>query len=167
MLIAPTLFFIVFATLACIGIGWLIQRGMLPFNSTIAFNSWQLKFLNVWVQVALMVGVIFPIILLFIFWDETFARQFLLLYLLAVVIQLISEATLSRWLCPSIVVFIGTIYTIFRLWQVWTGMHLSVYSPPWLTMLWSILLFWVANLIMLVFMAFPNIASADNIMDQS
>lgn len=167
MSISTTLFFIVFATLACLGIGWLIQRGMLPFNSTIAFNGWQLKFINVWVQVALVVGVIFPIILLFIFWDDTSSRQFLLLYLLAVVIQLISEATLSRWLCPSIVVFIGTSYTIFRLWQVWTGMHLSVYSQPWLTLLWLIFLFWVANLMMLVFMAFPSIASTDNIMDQS
>lgn len=166
MSIAFTLFFIVFATLACLGIGWLIQREMLPFNPTIAFNNWQLRFINIWVQVALVVGVIFPIILLFIFWNEVPSRQFLLLYLLAVVIQLISEATFSRWLCSSIVVFIGTIYTIFRLWQVWTGMHLSVYPQPWLTLLWLILVFWVANLIMLLFMAFPSISSTDNVIDQ-
>lgn len=157
--LVPTLFFIIFATVVCVGIGWLIQKQLIPFRTEIGFNRWQLTYLKVWVQVALVAGVIFPIVLLFVFWNDALSRQFLLLYLLAVVIQLITEATFSRWLCSSIVVFIGAIYTLFRIEQVWVGIHLSIYPQPWLTILWLIFLFWVANLIMLVFMAFPSIFS--------
>lgn len=157
--LVPTLLFIIFATVICVGIGWLIQKQLIPFRTAIAFNRWQLTFLKVWVQIALVVGVIFPIILLFVFKNDALSRQFLLLYLLAVVIQLITEATFSRWLCSSIVVFIGTVYTLFRIMQVWEGMQLFIYPQPWLTIIWLIFLFWVANLIMLVFMAFPSIFS--------
>lgn len=151
------LLFMTIATLVCAGIGWLIRRGILPFNTSIAFNNWQLKFIKIWVQVALLVGVILPLLLLLVFWDDPSSRQFLALYLLAVVVQLFSEATFSRWFCASIVVFIGTAYTVFRLWQLWEGMHLTTYPQPWLALLWLISLFWVANLLMLALMAFPSI----------
>ena len=92
-----------------------------------------------------------------VFWNEPTVRDFLSCYLLAVVVQLASETGFSRTLCKSVVVIIGTFYTVFRIWQLWSGLHLTIYSQPWLALLWLVLLFWVANIIMLTTMAIPSL----------
>ena len=76
---------------------------------------------------------------------------------MVVAIQLASETFLSRTLCKSTVAIVGTLYTGFRIWQLWEGLHLVAYSQPWLGLLWLVLLFWVANIIMLTSMAIPSI----------
>ena len=98
-----------------------------------------------------------PLIMLVAFWEPSIPRQFFSCYLLAVAVQLASEASFSRLLSQSVVVIIGTLYTGFRIWQLWQGLHLFAYPMLWLGLLWLVLLFWVANLIMLVFMAIPSI----------
>ena len=59
-------------------------------------------------------------------------------------------------LYKSVVVIIGTLYTGFRIWQLWLGLNLMVYPQLW-WLLWLILLFWIANMIMLTVMAIPSI----------
>ena len=149
--------FIAIATLLSALVGWLVKKGALPLKPMMAFSSLQWQFMRVWVKVALVVGVILPFVMLVAFWDQSIPRQFFSCYLLAVVVQLASEASFSRLLCKSIVVIIGTLYTVFRIWQLWEGLHLFAYPILWLGLLWLVLLFWVANLIMLVSMAIPSI----------
>ena len=60
-------------------------------------------------------------------------------------------------LCKSVLVIIGTLYTGFRIWQLWSGLHLVTYSQPWLGLLWLVFIFWVANMIMLTTIAIPSI----------
>ena len=91
------------------------------------------------------------------FWDKSILRVFFSCYLLAVVVQLGSEISFSRIFCKSVVVIIGTLYTGFRIWQLWSGLHLITYRMPWLGLLWLVFLFWVANMIMLITMAIPSI----------
>lgn len=150
-------FFIAIATLLSAGVGWLVKKGKLPLKRRIAFSEAQWQFMRVWVKVALVVGVILPSVMLVAFWQESILRLFFSYYLLAVAVQLASEASFSRWFCPSIVVIIGTLYTGFRIWQLWSGLQLVAYRLPWLGLLWLVLLFWVANMIMLVTMGFPSI----------
>jgi hypothetical protein len=149
--------FIAIATLLSALVGWLVKKGALPLKPMMAFSSLQWQFMRVWVKVALGVGVILPLVMLVAFWDKSIPRQFFSCYLLAVAVQLACEASFSRLLCKSVVVIIGTFYTGFRIWQLWEGLHLFPYPILWLGLLWLVLLFWVANLIMLVIMAFPSI----------
>ena len=100
-------------------------------------------------------GIVVPVVLLLIYWQTVAVRQILIAYLLAIAIQLISERVLSQWLCGSVVVAIGTIYTGFRIWQLISGLQLI--DNSWLNLLWLVLLFWVANLIMLITFATPAI----------
>lgn len=149
--------FCAIATLLSISYGWLVKTEKLPFNSIMAFNDTQLQFMKVWVNVALVIGVIIPVIMWIVFWDTPILRQFFSCYLLAVVIQLVCEISFSRTFCKSVVVIIGTLYTGFRIWQLWSGLQLVTYSQPWLGLLWLVFLFWVANMIMLTTMAIPSI----------
>lgn len=149
--------FIAIATLLSVLVGWLVHQGKLPLKPMMAFTSAQWQFMRVWVKVALAVGVVLPLIMLVAFWHESIPRQFFSCYLFVVAVQLVCERSFSRLLTKSIVVIIGTLYTGFRIWQLWEGLQLIDYQMPWLALLWLVLLFWVANLIMLVFMAFPSI----------
>jgi hypothetical protein len=149
--------FIAIATLLSALVGWSVKKGALPLKPMMAFSSLQWQFMKIWVKVALGVGVILPLIMLVAFWEQSIPRQFFSCYLLAVAVQLASEASFSRILSKSVVVIIGTLYTGFRIWQLWEGLHLFAYPMLWLGLLWLVLLFWVANLIMLVFMAIPSI----------
>jgi hypothetical protein len=150
-------FFIAIATLLSAIYGWLVKTGKLPFKSSMDYGDAQLQFMKVWVKVALLLGVIIPVVLWFVFWDQVVARQFFSCYLLVVVVQLASESSFKSIFCPSVVVIIGTLYTGFRIWQLWSGLHLTTYPMPWLGLLWLVFLFWVANMIMLISMPIPNI----------
>lgn len=155
-------YFCAIATLLGVSYGWLTKQGKLPFNSVMAFNDTQWQFIKVWVNVALILGVVIPVVMLISFWNEPILRHFFGCYLLVVAIQLVSEIGFSRTLCKSVVVIIGTLYTGFRIWQLCSGLQLITYSQPWLSLLWLVLLFWVANMIMLTTMAIPSILPESN-----
>ena len=149
--------FCAIATLLSVSYGWLVKKEKLPLNSVMAFNNAQLQFIRVWAKLAGIIGIILPIVMWIVFSKEAIVRVFFSCYLLAVAVQLASEIGFSRTLCKSVVVIVGTLYTGFRIWQLWSGLHLIAYPQPWLGLLWLILLFWVANIIMLTTMAIPSI----------
>lgn len=149
--------FCIFATIISAIYGWSVKKAILPLRSVMAFNDSQWQFMKVWVNVALLLGVILPVVMLVFFWDRSLLRGFFGCYLFAVAVQLASEIGFSRILCKSVVVIIGTLYTGFRIWQLWSGLHSFDYPQPWLALLWLVFLFWVANLIMLTTMAIPSI----------
>lgn len=149
--------FLAIATFLSVSYGWLVKHGKLPFNSVMAFNDAQQQFIKVWAKIALLVGVIVPIVMWIIFWEQPVLRTFFSYYLLVVAVQLASEISFSRIYVKSVVVIIGTLYTGFRLWQLWAGLHSFNYPQPWLSLLWLVFIFWVANIIMLTFMAIPSI----------
>jgi hypothetical protein len=154
--------FLTGATLSSTGIGWLVKTGNLPLKTMMTYTEGQLQFIRVWAKIALVIGIILPFVLLITLWSNSIVRQFLVSYIVVVIVQLVCEASFSRWLVKSVVVVIGTIYTIFRLWQVWEGLHLTSYGQPELGLLWLVMSFWIANIIMLVFMAIPSILPDKN-----
>lgn len=149
--------FLVFATLLSVGVGWLVKQAALPLKPMMAYSETQLQFIKVWLNIALLIGVILPLVMLIVFWKQPIQNQFFSYYLIVVFVQLTSEIVFSRWLCKSVVVIIGMVYTGFRIWQLWSDLHIVTYSQPWLTLLWLVWIFWVANMIMLLTMAFPSI----------
>ncbi|WP_333325310.1 hypothetical protein [Microcoleus sp. Aus8_D1] len=86
-------------------------------------------------------------------------------YLVVLIVQIAAEQILSRVLFPSLVVFSGTMYTAFRIWQLWQGQQLVTamaqlnnHNPIVVSsLLWLLLLFWSSNLIVLFAVAWPRI----------
>lgn len=154
--------FCAIATILSVIYGWSVKQGKLPFNSVMAFNDAQRQFIKVWASIALLVGVIIPLVMLVVFWHKPVERSFFSYYLVVVAVQLASEIGFSRIYVKSVVVIIGTLYTGFRLWQLWLGLHSYTYPQPWLGLLWLVWFFWVANIIMLTFMAIPSIFPKSN-----
>ena len=90
--------FMVIATFLSTSYGWLVKKGKLPFSSVIGFNDAQWQFMKVWVNVALLLGVIFPVVMWIVFWNQSILRVFFSFYLLTVVVQLVCERSFSRTL---------------------------------------------------------------------
>jgi len=122
--------FIAIATLFSLGIGWSIAKERLPLKQEMAYSPAQFQFIQLWIKIAIIFGVILPAIILVGFWHEPMLRQFFALYFLTVICQLLSETFFSRLCCQSIVVVIGSFYTVFLLWQLWSGLHLTAYPQP-------------------------------------
>ncbi|CAA9576806.1 hypothetical protein AVDCRST_MAG81-2358 [uncultured Synechococcales cyanobacterium] len=151
-----TLFILVMTSLS-IGYGFGVKAQRLPFSAEIGFSDQQWSFLRWWVKLALVTGVLLPIALYVQSWEQPSSSTFWVSYLLVVAVQLISERVFSQWLVPSVVVPIGFCYTAFRLWQLldgFTGLSLSHLA---LVGFVGVVLFWIANLVMLMTIAIPTI----------
>lgn len=114
---------------------------------------------------AILVGLLLPGIAFLVWIRQKELREFLGFYLLVLIIQIVTEQVLSSVLFPSIVVVTGSIYTAFRVWQLWQGQQLMTTTAQPDTrirtiigsLLWLLLLFWSSNLIMLLVIAWPSI----------
>ncbi len=159
------LLFVALATLLILLIGWFTLGGALPVKLVIDYSDWESKFIQFWVVMAISVGLLLPGIAFLVWIRQKELREFLGLYLLVLIIQIVTEQVLSSVLFPSIVVVTGSIYTAFRVWQLWQGQQLmtTTAQPDTRTrtiigsLLWLLLLFWSSNLIMLLVLAWPSI----------
>ena len=153
--------FALFATLLAIFVGWLILTGVLPIQQNVRFNDAGRRFMSVWIKLAIAIGLILPSILWFVWIKNPQPRKILGFYLSVLTIQIVTEQIFSRVGFPSLVVIIGTLYTAFRIWQLWQGQQLiytNSSSPSWMSaMLWLLGLFWSGNLIMLLTLGWSSI----------
>ena len=98
-------------------------------------------------------------------WRYLDSRKILGFYLVVLIVQIAVEMIVSRVLFPSLVVMSGTIYTAFRIWQLWQGQQLvkaevqinNDHSTIFSNLLWLLLLFLSSNLILLFTVAWPTI----------
>jgi hypothetical protein len=149
-----TLSFVISATLLTLAVGWLIAIEAVPIQKTIQFSDAERGFMQVWMGLAIAIGLILPSVAGFIGFKHPQLRKILGFYLSVLMVQIITEQIFSSVVFPSLVVVIGTIYTTFRLWQLWQGQQLICTSHSssrkWISALLSILgLFWSSNLILL------------------
>lgn len=146
--------FSVLATLITILIGWLSSVELLPITQTIEYSDAGLKFIHVWLRLAIAIGLILPVVTFIVWFKRPEPRRVFGFYLLLLVIQIITEQIVSSVWLPSLVVVIGTLYTVFRVWQLWQGLHLikttQAQHKLMTSVLWLLLLFWSSNLIMLL-----------------
>nr|WP_290226825.1 hypothetical protein [Trichocoleus desertorum] len=149
--------FILVITILAIAYDFGVKAQRLPFSAEIGFGEQQWSFLKAWVKIALVIGVLLPIALCVQSWGQPESLAFWGSYLLVVAVQLISERVFSQWLVPSVVVPIGFFYTAFRLWQLMDGVtQLSLSRLAWIGFS-GVVLFWAANLVMLIAIAIPTI----------
>ena len=155
--------FIVSATLLILLSGWLIRANALPIQSEILYSKAEQNFVQVWIQIAISVGLLLPILAFLVRIRRSDARTVFGFYLLVLVIQIVTEQFCSRIFSRSLSVLIGTLYTGFRLWQLWQGCRILKMNPrlDQLTqsLLWLLLFFWSANLIFLLTAGWSRILS--------
>ncbi|MBD1825282.1 hypothetical protein H6F51_22695 [Cyanobacteria bacterium FACHB-DQ100] len=158
--------FALFATLLTIALGWLISIRAVPIAQTIHFNDAERRFMGIWIWLAITLGVILPGIAWIVWFRHPQIRKILGLYLSALIIQILTEQIFSSLGFPSLVVAIGTVYTIFRLWQLWRSQQLisqasgnAVNRKGMTVLLWILGLFWCSNLIMLSTLGWSSVLS--------
>jgi hypothetical protein len=156
--------FVGLATVITLVVGGLVQVGKLPIEPNIDFSQAGLKFIRVWIWLAITLGILLPAIALIIWRGQPGVRKVLGFYLVVIVIQIITEQLFSSFWMPSLVITVGTLYTSFRLWQLWQGQQLLQANGSWQQSSWMLrglflllLLFWAANLVQLVTLAWPTI----------
>lgn len=157
-----TLSFVVSATLLTLAMGWLIAIEAVPIQKTIQFSDAERAFMRVWMGLAIAIGLILPSVAWLIWLKHPQLRKVLGFYLSVLIVQIITEQIFSSVMFPSLVVVIGTIYTTFRLWQLWQGQQLigtfRSSSRKWMSALLLILgLFWSSNLIMLLTLGWSSV----------
>ncbi|MGF2034214.1 MAG: hypothetical protein RMZ43_002625 [Nostoc sp. CmiVER01] len=158
--------FMVLATLVVILVGWLTSIGILPISQMINYSDAGLRFIRVWILLAIAIGLIVPTITFVIWFKYPEICKIFGLYLLVLIIQIVTEQIVSKVWFPSLVVVIGTLYTAFRVWQLWHEQQF-IKSTDFVVergnfriisnVLWLLLLFWSSNLIMLLTLSWPSI----------
>ncbi|MEG3841070.1 hypothetical protein [Microcoleus sp. herbarium14] len=160
-----TLLFVACTTLLLLVVNWLILSDILPIKKTIDYSAVQANFIQIWIKLAAFIGLLLPIIAFFACWRYLDRRKILGFYLVVLIVQIAAEMIVSRILFPSLVVISGTIYTVFRIWQLWQGQQLvkaevqinNDRPTTFSSLLWLLLLFWSSNLIVLFVVSWPTI----------
>jgi len=160
-----TLLFVTCATLVLLPLNWLMLGDTLLIKKAIDYSISQTNFIRVWLKIAVFLGLLLPGVAFFVWRRYPEPKKILGFYLVVLIIQIASESILSRVLFPSLVVITGTIYTVFRIWQLWQGQQLvnsgvqtNNHNPIiFRILLWLLLLFWSSNLIVLFTVAWPSI----------
>ncbi|MEG3991561.1 hypothetical protein QUA13_31485 [Microcoleus sp. S28C3] len=115
--------FIVSATVLTLMIGWLMVANLLPIQAAIDYSEAERSFVQIWLQVAIVIGLLLPGIAFLVWIRHPNLRAVFGFYLLVLAIQIVSEQIFSRVFSSSILVIIGTLYTAFRVWQLWQSQH--------------------------------------------
>ena len=154
-----TSLFIAFVTIFIVLIAWLIQGSILPINRSLGYTTQEFQFIQFWLRLAVVIGIVLPFIGLLLSLGDRQTRKIWGFYLLAIAFQIPTEILFSRLFFPSIVVIVGTLYTAFRLWQLWEGQKFIAANPNKFVkiLLQIVLLFWSANAIVLLTLNWPNL----------
>lgn len=150
-----TLLYMALITLVVSLISWLKRWNLIPINKNFNYSESEYKLVKNWIFLATCFGVILPGVTLLVFWKITEIRTIWSFYFLVVFVQLLTEFVLSRLLFQTIVVMVGSLYSAFRVWQLWSDRQLlavttdiSMVSRVFLIgVLWLMLIFWLSNII--------------------
>ena len=72
-----TFSFIVFATLLTLVVGWLIATGAVPIQKNIQFSDAERAFMQVWIGLAIAIGLILPSVAWLIWFKHPQSRKIL------------------------------------------------------------------------------------------
>lgn len=150
--------FIISATILTLLFGWLIKANILPIQTEINYSEAERNFVRIWIQIALVIGLLLPGVAFLVWIRHQKARTVFGFYLLVLAVQIITEQIANRVFSSSLLVIVGTIYTTFRVWQLWQGQQFfkvtaqstNIREQVAQGLLWLMLLFWSANLIFLL-----------------
>ncbi len=152
--------FAAIATLLTVLADGLTTAGLLPIAPNIQYGIAERNFLQIWLGLAISLGLILPTIAWLVWRKHTLYRKILGFYLLVLAIQIVTEQVFSTVGFPSLVVVIGTLYTVFRVWQIWQGLRLveaDAQKSLMSILLWVLEVFWIGNIVFLLTVGWPSI----------
>ncbi|NQE34297.1 hypothetical protein [Microcoleus asticus] len=106
--------FIVSATVLTLMSGWLMVANLLPIQAAIDYSEAERSFVQIWLQVAIVIGLVLPGVAFLVSIRHPNLRAVFGFYLLVLTIQIVSEQIFSRVFSSSIldiskiVTFCGT-----------------------------------------------------------
>jgi hypothetical protein len=150
--------FIAIATMVILAIALLHTIHRLPFTLEIAPDQPLLP--SVWHQFVAIVGLVLPAAAWILQRHHPNERHVLSGYLVVLLAQIITEIVLLQWFPRGMSVVIGTLYSGFRIVQLWQGQQAlkSPPSPQWSWMkvgLWVLFMIWGVNLIQFLIFRWP------------
>ena len=156
--------FVVLATLILIAFGYLSSAGLIPMARASESELVRLPLLTVWMNLAIFIGVVLPVVCFVIGFKYSKLRKVYGFYFLVLGIQIATEQLVSQYWISNLVVLVGTLYTAFRIWQLWTGIQLvkigqgrSLRYRLSASILWLNLCFWTSNLFVLLLLIWLSI----------
>jgi hypothetical protein len=161
-----TIIFLMVATLFVLSATGLTRLGILPITANFDYTNAERQFLRVWIWIALMGGLVLPLVAYWRYRRDRQIRRVLGLYLLVLIVQIITEQLVSLLLFPTMVAVIGTLYSLYRIAQLWQGYQWmqryrkrdgSRSTMAVFGLLWGLLLFWSSNLAIILGISFPAI----------
>lgn len=150
-----TFLYMAIFTLVLSIISWLKRWNVIQINNNFNYTEAEYKLLKIWMSLATCFGIILPGVTLLLFWRIPEIRTILSFYFLVVFVQLLTESVLSRLLFQTIVVMVGSLYSAFRVWQLWSDQQLLAVTTNigmvsqifLISVLWLMLIFWLSNII--------------------
>ena len=160
-----TLLFVIFATFLFCLVAWFTRYGGLALKTVPNYSDWERNTISSFLGMALVAGTLFPSIALLVWGRQQQPREILGSYLSVLLVQVATEAVFAQVFFSSITVIIGTVYTAFRIGQLWQSQQLLTTSAQlgspsrqiFLALVWLLLIFWFLNLVMLLVVGWPNI----------
>lgn len=166
------------ATLCLALLGWSVQTGALPWvvpgaessfgALTTSFPPWGRAAFSVYMFAATTLGLVLPLGALCVWGRHTSVRAALLPYVLVLLVQIVVEVLFARIFFPNIVIVVGFVYTLYRIWRLWgvrsvfvlaaqpTGLAKSLVA----TVLSASLVFWSFNALFLTVIMIPRLVTA-------
>ncbi|MEM7773116.1 MAG: hypothetical protein AAF327_21745 [Cyanobacteria bacterium P01_A01_bin.37] len=115
---------------------------------------------SVWHQIVAIAGLGIPMAVWFVKRNHPKIRPILSSYLMVLLAQIVSEIIMLQWFARGMSVVIGTIYSAFRVVQLW---HSQKYTTSevkqfyWLRIgLWMLLIIWSINLVQFLLFRWPD-----------
>ncbi|MCC5899059.1 MAG: hypothetical protein EA395_03995 [Phormidium sp. GEM2.Bin31] len=141
----------------------LIQWDVLPLATTLNYSPQDRQLIRIWLQLAGLMGILLPLLGLIGGWGDRQLRVILGYYFLVIIAQLVTEQVLTTLIFRSLVVPIGILYSLLRTGQLWQA-HQQLqqrrhrpYRRLMLALIWILLAFWSANLLVLFGISLPTI----------
>ncbi len=157
--------FIIGATTLAALTGWLVKTGSLtvvspgtvPLQTT--FPDWGIVIFGIWMLLAVLTSVVFPLLALIRWRRYQNVRAVLLPYLGLLLVQIPTEILFTQLFFPNMVALIGMVYTSYRVYQLSYFRRMLVHHGLSHThqravhmLLLAGLCFWSANFVFLLFM---------------
>lgn len=162
--LTTNILFVFIATILIALIGWLVTSDMLPWIALEGamgpsnFSGIARTVLTVWMFTALIITFVLPVGVLVVWWRDAHVRVLLAPYAILLLIQVPTEMISAQLFFSNIVIVIGFIYTLYRIYHLWYAQKLArqfAWATPLrarvtTSIVWTGLCFWSCNALFLI-----------------
>ena len=140
-IIIQNLVFLLVTTAFLFIVGWRWKEAK-PFDLPLPLPIW----FKSWLSVVLLIGVLLPVIVLGLVWNQSVICLTLISYLVMLGLQILAERIAINQFHSCVWVMIPCLYLPYRIWQLYQGLTLLSFEELWLQrLLWLEIGLWIFN----------------------